>query len=109
MTTLPDFHRAVQTTLASKRLGTPVLVRYFYHSPIRDQAALARLAKTTALVRDWRGVPLERIVAQGAARHITLLLEFRGGPTAVVTWIRAAGRGDGVDLTLIANHGAIFH
>ena len=111
MATLADFHRAVQSTLASKRLGTPVYVRYLYHSPIRGQAVLARLAKTTATVRDWLGVPLERIVAQGtaASRHVTLLLEFRGGLTAVVTWAGTTGRGDGVDLTLIGNHGAMYH
>ena len=109
MATLADFHRAVQNTLTSKRLGTPVFVCYLYHRPIRDQAAHARLAKTTAVVRDWMGVPLERILAQSAARHITLLLEFRGGPTAVVTWVGTQGRGDGVDLTVVGNHGALYH
>lgn len=109
MTSLVDLHRAVQSTLASKRLGTPVFVRYLYHSPIREPAAVARLAKSTAVVRDWLGVALERVVAQAAARHITLMLEFRGGATAVVTWVGTTGRGDGVDLTVIGNHGAIYH
>ncbi len=109
MTSLVDFHRAVQATIASKRIGTPVFVRYLYHSPLREPANLARLAKTTAVVRDWLGHPLERIVAQAAARHITLLLEFRTGLTAVITWVGTNGRGDGVDLTLIGNHGAVYH
>jgi hypothetical protein len=51
MSTLADLHRAVQTTLASKRLGTPVFARYQYHAAIKGQAAIARLAKTTATVR----------------------------------------------------------
>ena len=111
MTTLADLHRAVQTTLASKRLGTPVFARYQYHSPIKGQAVVARLAKTTTTVRGWIDQPLERILAQGtsANRHITLLLEFRGGLTAVVTWIGTNGRGGGVDLTLIGNHGVLYH
>jgi hypothetical protein len=111
MTTLADLHRAVQATLASKRLGTSVFVRYQYHAPIKGQAVLARLAKTTATVRAWLDQPLERILAQGSAasRHITLLLEFRTGLTAVVTWIGTTGRGGGVDLTLIGNHGVLYH
>jgi hypothetical protein len=111
MTTLADLHRAVQSTLASKRLGTPVFARYLYHSPLKGQAILTRLAKTTAAVRDWLNQPLERVVGQGttASRHITLLLEFRGGATAVVTWIGTTGRGGGVDLTLLGNHGALYH
>lgn len=111
MTTLADFHRAVQTTIASKRLGTPVFARYLYHSPLKGQAVLTRLAKTTAAVRDWLNTPLERILAQGssASRHVTLTLEFRGGLAAVVTWIGTSGRGAGVDLTLLGNHGALYH
>ena len=111
MTTLADLHRAVRTTLTSKRLGTPVFVRYLYHAPIKGQAVLARLAKTTAIVRDWLGQPIERVFAQGSAasRHVTLTLEFRGGPTAVVTWIGTTGRGSGVDLTVLGNHGAMNH
>ncbi|MBI2805071.1 MAG: hypothetical protein HYX68_08835 [Planctomycetes bacterium] len=111
MIPLANFHRAVQTTLASKRLGTPVFVRYQYHAILKGAAIVARLAKTTAVARDWLGQPLERVLAQGSAarRHISLLLEFRGGVTAVVTWIGTTGRGDGVDLTLIGNHGVIYH
>ena len=111
MTTLADLHRAVQSTLASKRLGTPVFVRYLYHSPLKGGAALARLAKTTATVRDWISQPLERIISQGsvASRHITLLLECRGGATAVVSWIGTTGRGAGIDLALIGNRGVAYH
>ncbi len=111
MTTLADLHRAVQTALASKRLGTPVFARYLYHTPLKGQAVVARLTKMSATVRDWINQPLERILAQGSAasRHITLLLEFRGGATAVVTWVGASGRGAGVDLTLLGNHGALYH
>ncbi len=111
MTSLADFHRTVQATIASKRVGAAVFVRYMYHASITGDAIAARLAKTAAAVRDWTAQPLDRIFAQGAekSRHITLMLEFRGGATALVTWVGTAGRGSGIDLTVVGNHGAIYH
>jgi hypothetical protein len=106
-----DLHRAMQTTLASKRLGTPVFVRYLYHDAAKGNAVMQRLARVVAAVRDWLGQPLERIYAVGAAnqRHISVTLECRGGATAVVAWIGSAPRGPGLDLTVIGNHGALYH
>src|SRR2546429_169455 len=66
MTTLADLHRAVQSALASKRLGRPVFVRYLLHSQDKPDAALPRLAHLTAAVREWVGQPLERVYAVGA-------------------------------------------
>lgn len=111
MTTLTDLHRAVTSAIASKRLGTPVFARYHYHAVLRGQEIAARLAKTTATVRDWLGSPIERILAQGSttSRHITLMLECRSGATAILTWIGTTGRSGGVDLTLVGNHGALYH
>jgi hypothetical protein len=111
MNTLADLHRAVQPTLASKRLGTPVFVRYLYHATIAGPAVTARLARTVTVVRDWLGQPLDRVYALGGVndRHITLTLECRGGATALVSWVGAAGRGPGVDLMVLGNHGAIYH
>src|SRR5438309_3556194 len=68
MTTLADLHRAVQSTLASKRLGRPVFVRYLLCSRDKAEAALPRLAQLTAAVRDWLGQPLERVHAAGTPR-----------------------------------------
>lgn len=111
MTTLADLHRAVQTTIAGKQLGTPVFVRYLYHSPLKSPAILARLAKTLAAVRDWMGQPIERLFIQGseATRHLTATVEFRGGTTAQITWVGTTGRGSGIDLMVVGNHGAIYH
>ena len=111
MNTLADLHRAVQTTLASKRLGTPVFVRYLYHSPVKGRAAIARLARTVTTVREWLGQPLERVLALGnvEGRQVSLTLEFRGGATALVSWAGTTGRGSGVDLMVIGNHGTINH
>jgi len=106
-----DLHRTVQTTLASKRLGTPVFVRYLFHAGGEPPAIMARLAKTVATVREWLGQPLERIHAQGtvAQRQVALTLECRGGATALVTWSGTTPRGPGIDLTVLGNHGALHH
>src|SRR5947209_10247094 len=86
MTALADLHRAVQSTLASKRLGRPVFVRYLLCSRDRAEAALPRLVQLTAAVRDWFGQPLERLHANGSPKsgQVSLTLEFRGGGTALV-------------------------
>jgi hypothetical protein len=110
MINLTDLHRAVQSTLASKRLGTPVFVRYSVQSQDKADAAIQRLAQLTAVVRDWLGQALERIYAVGSPKngHVTLTLEFAGGATAQVTWT-GGSRGGSVDLTVLGNHGAIYH
>ena len=109
--TAADLHRAVETTLASKRLGTPVFVRYLFHSAGKASDVVARLARIVGKVREWLGQPLERLYAQGnvAGRHIALTLECRGGATALVTWIGTTPRGPGIDLTVLGNHGALYH
>jgi hypothetical protein len=111
MSTLADLHRAVQSTLASKRLGRPVFVRYLLCSRDKAEAALARLAQLTAAVRDWLGQPLERVHAAGTPRggQVSLTLELRGGATALVSWAAAPPRGDGLDLTVLGNRGALYH
>src|SRR5262245_49748853 len=111
MTTLADLHRAVQSTLASKRLGRPVFVRYLFCGQDKTDTALPRLAQLTAAVRDWIAQPLERVHAAGTPRggQITLTLEFRGGATALVSWAAAPPRGAGIDLTVLGNRGAIYH
>jgi hypothetical protein len=109
--TLADLHRAVQATLASKRLGTPVFVRYLFFGTLPADAVLPRLALLTATVGDWLGQPLERIYAIGSLKsgQVSLTLEYRGGATALVSWAASPPRGAGVDLTVVGNHGALYH
>jgi len=109
MSQLADFHRAVDATLAAKRLGTPVFVRYLLQSQDKANGVPARLAQIAGTVRDWLSQIPERIYALGAAKngHVTLLLEFRAGASAHISW-SAAPRAS-VDLTLLGNHGALYH
>ena len=39
MAGLDTFHRAVASTLASKRIGTPLFVRYLLQTPVAAKAA----------------------------------------------------------------------
>src|SRR5262245_14236437 len=105
---LADLHRAVQTTLSSKRLGTPVFARYLLQTPDKPAAVANRLAQIAAVVRDWLGQPVERIYALGSTKNgqVTLTVEFRDAAAALISW--SSGRG-AVDLTLIGNHGALYH
>jgi hypothetical protein len=111
MTALADLHRSVQATLGSKRLGTPVFARYLLQRPERPEAMVPRLAQLVAVVRGWLDQPLDRLYAQGttAAGHITLALDFRHGATALVSLTGGPPRGDGIDLMVLGNQGALYH
>jgi hypothetical protein len=105
-----DLHRAVQTTLASKRVGRPVFVRYLLQSLDKPDTIVPRLSQATATVRDWIGQPLGRLYAVGTVEsgQVALTIEFLDGATALVSWSRCPPRGDGVDLMILGNHGAIY-
>lgn len=111
MSTLTDLHRAVQTTLASQRLGKPVFVRYCLHRLGKVEAPLPALAQVTAVVRDWLGQPLDRVYAVGTLEsgQVSLTLQFREGATALVSYARGTLRGEGVDLLVLGNRGALSH
>jgi len=111
MVRLTSLHHAVEDTLASKRLGTPVFVRYLLETQDKAGAVPTRLARTVAAIRAWLNQPVERIHALGQVknRQVTLTVEFRGGATAVVGWSAGSARGDGVDLMILGNHGALYH
>lgn len=108
---LGEIHAAVGRTLAGKRLGSPVFVRYTLHTQDKQGVAVTRLAQLVAVVREWIGQGLERIYALGSAKagQATLMLEFAGAATAALSWTASPGRGLGVDLIVIGNHGALYH
>jgi hypothetical protein len=111
MTRLADLHASVETTLASKRLGTPLFVRYLFQSQDKNGVILARLTQVAGTIRDWMGQPIERVYAQGQvkSRLVQLTLEFRGGGSALVGWSAGPGRGDGVDLLILGNRGSLTY
>ncbi len=111
MPSLEELHQAVQATLASKRLGKPVFVRYLVQGADRPEAVLPRLSQAAAVVRGWLGQPLERVHAIGSvdSGQVALTLQFRDGATALVSFARSQPLGDGVDLMVLGNHGALYH
>jgi hypothetical protein len=111
MTALANLHNAVQATLASQRLGRPVFVRYLVQTPDKAETIVPRLAQVTTTVREWLGQPLERLYAVGTVEsgQVSLTLQFRDGATALVGFARGQPRGSGIDLMVLANHGAIYH
>lgn len=110
MRTLDDFHRAVQSTLATKRLGTPVFVRYLLQGPIAVRAVPSFLAQIVHTVSTWLDQDLHRIYALGAvkSRHVTLTLEYDRGASSQLTWA-GAPQNPGLDLILVGNRGALYH
>ncbi|MFO0970383.1 MAG: hypothetical protein U0793_32945 [Gemmataceae bacterium] len=106
-----DFQRAVDATLASKRLGVPVFARLLVQHAATAKGAAALLAHLVAAANGWLDQPLQRIYALGAIknRNVTLTLEYQRGATAQITWTGAAPHGSAVDLMLVGNHGAAYH
>lgn len=111
MSNLANLHRAVQATLTSKRLGQPVFVRYLWHSLDKPETVLPRLAQLADTVTAWLGQTLERVYAVGgiASGQVSLTLGYREGGSALVSWARSPTPGDGVDLMVLGNRGAIYH
>ena len=110
MNAFAELHRAVQTAIASKRLGKPVFVRYLL-TGCDKTALVARLARIAAVVRGWLGQTLDSIHAIGnaASGQVSLTLRFREGGSALVSVSRGQRLGDGVELMVLGNHGALYH
>jgi hypothetical protein len=111
MTRLADLHRFIESTLAARRLGTPVFVRYLVQSQDKPAAVLPRLTLIAAQVRSWLGQPMERLYSLGQPKsgQVSLTVEYRGGATALLAWSGGLPRGTGVDILVLGNHGAIHH
>lgn len=111
MTTLAEIHAAVSRAVTSKRLGTPVFVRYQLHTQDKPGLGVYHLTQAAGIVRGWIGQALERVYGTGSEKSgsATLTLEFAGGATSFISWTSSPGRGLGIDLVVIGNHGVIYH
>ncbi len=108
MPSLTDLHRAVETALASGRLGTPVFVRYLLLVPDPPDAVTTRLAQLAATANGWLGQPLAEVYAPAPPQDgaVTVTLRYRTGATALVS----IGPGDGAaDVLVLGNRGALYH
>lgn len=109
-TDLADLKRAVDGVLSTKRLGQPVFARLTLHLPARPKEVRLWLARMTELVRGWMDQPLAGIQAVGSLRsgQVCLTLQFSRGASALITFARGRAQGDGLDLFLLGNHGALY-
>jgi hypothetical protein len=108
---LDELERAVEGVLAGKRIGQPVFVRYTLPATGKARQTVARLVHMTQAVRRWIGQPLVRLYAVGSAeaRTVSLTVQFRDGASALLSIVQGKGHGDGVDLFVVGNHGALHH
>lgn len=109
LTSLADLHRGVAAVISSKRVGTPVFVRYTWHGSETGDVIIGRLAQIAASARDWIGQPLASVYSVGTIEsgQVSLSLQFSGGATALVSFTR--GSRGGLDLMLVGNHGTLYH
>lgn len=109
MNALSDLHRSVSAVIASKRIGSPVFVRYTLLGTEQLDAMVMRLAQLVVVAQAWIGQPLTQMYSVGKtdAGQVSLTLQFAGGASAQVS-IGQSPRG-GLDLMVIGNHGTIYH
>jgi hypothetical protein len=111
MTYLADLHRTVEATLASRRLGRPVFVRYHWFGPEPPDEMFTRLAQLTALAGVWLDQDLDRLQVNAAAdlTHVALTAQFQAGATALIGVTRVPASDACVDLMILGNRGAVYH
>ncbi len=109
MITLADLNRAVQSVLSSKRLGQPVFVRLSVQRFEDDRPAFDRLVQLTGVVAGWLGQRLHAVHALAVEPgSVNLTLQFSTGGSAIISYVRTRPIGDGVDLLLLGNQGAVY-
>jgi len=111
MPTLTDLHRSVEATLASKRLGQPVFLRYLWQTTVGDAQALDRLAHLAGVVESWFKQKLVGVFVVGSASagQVSATLQFQEGASALLAVAKGKFRGGGVDLMLLGQRGAVYH
>jgi hypothetical protein len=110
-TDLEELERAVGAVVAGKRIGRPVFVRYTLPGAGKGRQRVARLARMMQAGGQWMGQAPARLYAVGSLKDgaISLTVQFRDGASALLSVVRGKGHGDGVDLLVIGNHGALHY
>jgi hypothetical protein len=108
MPSLTDLHRTVDSVLTTQRIGQSVFIRYLLFGDVSSGAAASRLAAMAENVRAWLGQSVHQLTAVGKSESaaLSVLLQFTAGATALVS---VAPGEPAVDLTILGNHGAIYH
>lgn len=102
---------SIQGVLDRKRIGRPVFVRYTLLGSLKQEEMLVPLSRMLDAARCWLGQPIAKLFAVGSLEggQISLTVQTPDGATALLTVGRSRVMGDGVDLMVVGDHGAIYH
>ncbi len=101
----------IQAVLDRQRIGRPAFVRYTLLGSLKQEELLPILSRMLDVVTRWLGQPIARVHAIGsiAAGQVSLTVQTAEGTTALVSIGQARTVGDGVDLMVVGDRGAICH
>ena len=109
--TLQELSETVSDAIGDRRIGRPVAVRlYAYLSP--DHGELLRgTADALALADRWLPGELVRLEARGSVElgHVTVLAEFSGGETALVSGACLHDGPPRIDFLILGTQGSVRH
>jgi hypothetical protein len=106
---LDRLEKWIASGLAEKPVGEPVAVRAFFQLTGDHGLLLPTLAAATAIASTWFSSRPSRLYALGGveAGYASVLAEFAGGQTAMLT-VESLQRGrPSVTMLVIGNHGTI--
>lgn len=108
---LDALEQSIQGVIDHKRIGRPVFVRYTLLGALQQEEMLALLSRMLDAARRWLGQPIGKIYAVGSmdAGQVSLTVQTTEGATALISVGRTRAGGDGIDLIVLGDHGAIFH
>lgn len=111
MASLADLHRAVAATLATRRIGQPVFVRYLLHTGEGTANPAVFAEHIGATLREWFGQSFECRHTSGSEQTgpVSFCFQSDSGALAFVNLAPSAIASQAVDLTLLGTHGAIYH
>ncbi len=111
----PKLVAAVDTALASGRIGTPVSVRLLVEEPFDSDAAervpsaervVTAMATLLAQCEAWLSSPVTRLQGVAAGRHYTVLARCMAGSSVLVGW-GTADHHPLLEAALFGNHGVL--
>jgi len=108
---LDSLEQSIQGVVDRQRIGRPVFVRYTLLGALQPEEMPALLSRMLDAARRWLGHPIGKIYAVGSvdAGQVTLTVQTTEGATALISVGRTRAVGDGIDLMVLGDRGAIFH
>jgi hypothetical protein len=101
--------KAVTASLAREAIGKPVALRAYLQVTADHGLLLAVLAQSVGAASGWFGSPVSRLFAQGnhADGYLSVLAEFSGGQTALITAETRRREASSVTILIFGNHGTM--